>query len=47
VVAVQRVYLDADHDPETGVLRLSELRTATRRPASDGASSGAGPVGTG
>jgi N-acetylmuramoyl-L-alanine amidase len=47
VVAVQRVYLDADHDPETGVLRLSELRTATRRPEPDGASSGAGSVGTG
>jgi N-acetylmuramoyl-L-alanine amidase len=27
VVAVQRVYLDPDHDARTGVLRVSELRT--------------------
>lgn len=31
VVAVQRVYLDPDHDAQTGVLRLSELRQAIRR----------------
>jgi N-acetylmuramoyl-L-alanine amidase len=31
VVAVQRVYLDPDHDAQTGVLRLSELREAVRR----------------
>jgi N-acetylmuramoyl-L-alanine amidase len=31
VVAVQRVYLDPDHDAKTGVLRLSELREAVRR----------------
>jgi N-acetylmuramoyl-L-alanine amidase len=30
VVAVQRVYLDPDHDAQTGVLRLSELREALR-----------------
>lgn len=28
VVAVQRVYLDPDHDAQTGVLRFSELRQA-------------------
>jgi N-acetylmuramoyl-L-alanine amidase len=32
VVAVQRVYLDPDQDAKTGVLRLSELRQAVRRP---------------
>jgi N-acetylmuramoyl-L-alanine amidase len=31
VVAVQRVYLDADSDAPTGVLRLSELRAAVAR----------------
>jgi N-acetylmuramoyl-L-alanine amidase len=31
VVAVQRVYLDADSDAKTGVLRLSELRAAIRQ----------------
>jgi N-acetylmuramoyl-L-alanine amidase len=31
VVAVQRVYLDPDHDARTGVLRVSELREALRR----------------
>jgi N-acetylmuramoyl-L-alanine amidase len=31
VVAVQRVYLDPDHDAQTGVLRLSELREAVHR----------------
>ena len=31
VVAVQRVYLDADSDAKTGVLRLSELRAALER----------------
>jgi N-acetylmuramoyl-L-alanine amidase len=31
VVAVQRVYLDPDHDAQTGVLRVSELREALRR----------------
>jgi N-acetylmuramoyl-L-alanine amidase len=31
VVAVQRVYLDPDHDAQTGVLRLSELRDAVRQ----------------
>jgi N-acetylmuramoyl-L-alanine amidase len=31
VVAVQRVYLDPDHDAQTGVLRFSELREALRR----------------
>jgi len=30
VVAVQRVYLDPDHDAQTGVLRLGELREALR-----------------
>ena len=30
VVAVQRVYLDAESDAETGVLRLSELRAALK-----------------
>ena len=30
VVAVQRVYLDPDHDAKTGVLRLSEIREAVR-----------------
>ena len=30
VVAVQRVYLDADSDSKTGVLRLGELREALR-----------------
>jgi N-acetylmuramoyl-L-alanine amidase len=30
VVAVQRVYLDPDHDAQTGVLRFSELRQALR-----------------
>jgi hypothetical protein len=28
VVAVQRVYLDPDHDAQTGVLRFAELRQA-------------------
>jgi len=32
VVAVQRVYLDPEQDAKTGVLRLSELRAAVRRP---------------
>jgi len=32
VVAVQRVYLDPEQDAKTGVLRLSELREAVRRP---------------
>ncbi|MEO5710551.1 MAG: peptidoglycan-binding protein [Nocardioidaceae bacterium] len=31
VVAVQRVYLDADSDAKTGVLRLSELRAYLKR----------------
>ena len=31
VVAVQRVYLDADSDAKTGVLRLSELRAHLKR----------------
>jgi N-acetylmuramoyl-L-alanine amidase len=31
VVAVQRVYLDAESDAETGVLRFSELRAALER----------------
>jgi N-acetylmuramoyl-L-alanine amidase len=31
VVAVQRVYLDAESDAQTGVLRLSELRAALKR----------------
>lgn len=31
VVAVQRVYLDADSDAKTGVLRLSELRSYLKR----------------
>ena len=31
VVAVQRVYLSPETDPETGVLRLGELREALRR----------------
>jgi N-acetylmuramoyl-L-alanine amidase len=31
VVAVQRVYLDPDHDAQTGVLRFSELREALRQ----------------
>ncbi len=31
VVAVQRVYLDPDHDSQTGVLRLSEIREAVAR----------------
>jgi N-acetylmuramoyl-L-alanine amidase len=31
VVAVQRVYLDADSDAKTGVLRFSELREALAR----------------
>ncbi len=31
VVAVQRVYLDADSDAKTGVLRFSELRAALKR----------------
>ncbi len=31
VVAVQRVYLDAESDSKTGVLRLSELRAALKR----------------
>lgn len=31
VVAVQRVYLSPEADPETGVLRLSELRAAVRQ----------------
>jgi N-acetylmuramoyl-L-alanine amidase len=31
VVAVQRVYLDPDHDAQTGVLRLSELRDVVRQ----------------
>lgn len=31
VVAVQRVYLSPEADPETGVLRLSELRAALRQ----------------
>jgi N-acetylmuramoyl-L-alanine amidase len=31
VVAVQRVYLDPDHDAQPGVLRFSELREALRR----------------
>ncbi len=30
VVAVQRVYLDPEHDAQTGVLRLGELRRLTR-----------------
>ena len=30
VVAVQRVYLSPETDPETGVLRLGELRAALR-----------------
>jgi N-acetylmuramoyl-L-alanine amidase len=30
VVAVQRVYLDPEHDAQTGVLRLAELRRLTR-----------------
>jgi N-acetylmuramoyl-L-alanine amidase len=30
VVAVQRVYLDPDHDAQTGVLRVGELREALR-----------------
>jgi N-acetylmuramoyl-L-alanine amidase len=30
VVAVQRVYLDPDHDAQTGLLRLGELREALR-----------------
>ncbi len=30
VVAVQRVYLDAESDSKTGVLRLGELRAALR-----------------
>ncbi|MGA8210123.1 MAG: peptidoglycan-binding protein [Nocardioidaceae bacterium] len=32
VVAVQRIYLDPDHDAQTGVLRFSELREALSRP---------------
>jgi N-acetylmuramoyl-L-alanine amidase len=32
VVAVQRVYLEPEQDAKTGVLRLSELRAAVRRP---------------
>ena len=35
VVAVQRVYLSPESDPETGVLRLGELRAALRRPGTD------------
>lgn len=31
VVAVQRVYLDPDHDAQTGLLRFSELREALRQ----------------
>jgi N-acetylmuramoyl-L-alanine amidase len=31
VVAVQRVYLDPDHDAQTGVLRLAELRSRLPR----------------
>jgi N-acetylmuramoyl-L-alanine amidase len=33
VVAVQRVYLDPEHDAQTGVLRLSELRRALEQRA--------------